>query len=437
VQLSSHPIRLSSSGQRWRTTPFMRTMAATSPPVLKVRPSVAVSLVYASSAVTWTSFALLGVVLPFRFQALGLSVVEYGVAIAILALGMLLTESFWGVLAFRIGNIRPIVGLGIVVVLIYAAIGFSTTFLTLAVSLGLLGALVIFPVPLMRWMALTALGPGTGGRGTGLFGLFFGTGIVAGTALGPFIYVDFGFTVLTVVIMASYSAGVALTVFLPWDQVALPRREPGFTRHVRAVFTTPFVIAAVLVVLALLVKSLVWSFLQYYSVTPFQGTPTEAGYVIGAAQATSLVAGVLLGILVDRWGPGRSAPFGFVLMALGTCGTLFSSTYSEMVGATMLFAVGVGWLSAGLLPLALSPVPRPLQGTAIGVFGSFEDFGLLIGPILISTVYATYGVRSVFLTVTLLAVAGAVVSLLSYRSPRATPLDSGGTGAAEPHPTHD
>jgi len=412
-------------------------MAQVPPPTLRVRPSVAVSLVYVSSAVTWTSFALLGVVLPFRFQALGLSVVEYGVAIAILALGMLLTESFWGVLAFRIGNVRPIIGLGIVVALIYAAIGVSTTFPTLAISLGLLGALVIFPVPLMRWMALTALGPGTGGRGTGLFGLFFGAGIIAGTTLGPFIYVDFGFTVLTVAIVASYSVGVALTVFLPWDKVALPPREPGFTRHVRAVITRPFVIAAVLVVLALLVKSLVWSFLQYYSVTPFHGTPTEAGYVIGGAQATSLVAGVLLGILVDRWGPGRSAPFGFVLMALGTFGTLLSSSYGEMVGSTMMFAVGVGWLSAGLLPLALSPVPRPLQGTAIGVFGSFEDVGLLIGPILISTVYATYGVRTVFLVVALLAVAGALVSLLSYRPTRGIPLESGSTVSAEPHLTHD
>jgi len=406
-------------------------MAETSPPVPSFRPSVAVSLVYASTAVTWASYALLAVALPFRFQSLGLSVVEYGVAIAALALGMLLTESVWGVLAFRVGNARTILGFGIASALVYVAIGVSTTFVTLAISLGLLGALFIFQVPLMRWMALTALGPGTGGRGTGLYGLFSGAGLVAGTALGPFIFVDFGFADLTVLIVASYAVGVALMVILPWHQVALPPQQSGFARHLRGVFTRPFAIVASLVILAFIAKSLVWNFLQYYSVFLFHGTPPEAGYVIGAAQTTSLLAGAALGILVDRWGPGRSTPFGFLLLALGAFGTLFSSSYVEMVGTTMLFSAGVGWLSASLLPLALAPVPRPLQGTAVGVFGSFEDLGLLIGPVLISAVYATYGARSIFFVVGVLTVVGALFPILLRHPDRRTPLGSEGTGPAQ------
>ena len=405
-------------------------MSENSPSTPSYRVSVAVSLVYASTAVTWGSYALLAVALPFRFQSLGLSVVEYGVAIASLALGMLLTESVWGVLAFRVGNTRTIVGLGIASGLVYAVIGVSTTFLTLAISLGLLGALFIFQVPLTRWMALTALGPGTGGRGTGLYGLFSGAGLVAGTALGPIIFVDFGFLDLTVVVVASYAVGVALLVLLPWNRVTLPPRQPGFVRQVRAVFTRPFAIVVSLVILAFIAKSLVWNFLQYYSVFLFHGTPSDAGYVIGAAQATSLVAGAALGILVDRWGPGRSTPFGFVLLTLGAFGTLFSSSYGEMVGTTMLFSAGVGWLSASLLPLALAPVARPLQGTAIGVFGSFEDFGLLIGPILISAVYAGYGVQSIFLVVGVIAAVGAVFSFLLRRPDRGIPRGSESTGPA-------
>lgn len=131
----------------------------------RVRPTIAVSLVYASTSVVWASYALLAVALPFRFQSLGLSVVQYGIAAAALALGMLVTESVWGVLSFRIANVRTVLVLGIAVALVYLAIGASNTFLMLVVSLGLLGALIIFQVPLMRWMALTALGPGTGEGG--------------------------------------------------------------------------------------------------------------------------------------------------------------------------------------------------------------------------------------------------------------------------------
>ncbi|MDA4116414.1 MAG: MFS transporter [Thaumarchaeota archaeon] len=371
-----------------------------------------VALVYASTALSWASYSLLIVVLPFRFQSLGLSVVQYGIAVAIFALGMLLTEASWGVLAFRIGNVRTILSLGIVVALIYVAVGVSDSFLTLTVSLGLLGALGIFQVPLVRWMALTSLGPGTAGRGTGFFGLFTGVGLVLGTAIGPLIYVGLGFSALTVAVVGFYLVGTALIVVLPWSRVTLPPRQPGFVRHVREVANRPFLLAAVMVVFAFVARALVSNFLQYYSVSLFHGTPSEAGYVIGAALGASLASGALLGTVVDRWGPARSAPFGFVLVALGTFGTLFSSSYAEMIGATVIFATGLGWLSASVLPLALGPVPLALQGTAVGVFGSFEDLGLLIGPIVISAAYAAYGVDSIFMVVGAVALAGLLFSLV-------------------------
>jgi MFS family permease len=384
-----------------------------------------VALVYASTALSWASFSLLVVVLPFRFQSLGLSVVQYGSAVAVFASGMLLTEALWGVLAFRVGNVRTILSLGIAVAIIYAAVGVADSFLTLVVTLALLGALGIFQVPLVRWMALTSLGPGTAGRGTGYFGLFSGVGLVAGTAIGPLVYVESGFSALTVAVVAFYLAGIALIVVLPWRQVTLPPRQPGFVRHVREVVTRPFLLAASIVVLAFVARALVWNFLQYYSVSLFHGTPAEAGYAIGAAQGASLTSGALLGTVVDRWGPGRSTPFGFVLVTLGTFGTLLSSSYAEMVGATVVFATGLGWLSASILPLALGPVPPRLQGTAVGVFGSFEDFGLLVGPILISAVYAAYGASSIFPVVGAVAIAGLLLSLGLRRADdgRASRLD--------------
>ena len=391
-----------------------------------------VALVYASTALSWASYSLLIVVLPFRFQSLGLSVVQYGIAVAIFALGMLLTEGVWGVLAFRIGNVRTILFLGIVVALIYAAIGVSDSFLTLTVSLGLLGALGIFQVPLVRWMALTSLGPGTAGRGTGFFGLFTGVGLVLGTAIGPLIYVEFGFSALTLAVVAFYLVGLALIVLIPWRRVTLPPRQPGFVRHVREVAARPFLLAATMVVFAFVARALVSNFLQYYSVSLFHGTPSEAGYVIGAALGASLASGALLGTVVDRWGPARSAPFGFVLVTLGTFGTLLSSSYAEMIGATVVFATGLGWLSASILPLALGPVPLRLQGTAVGVFGSFEDLGLLIGPILISAAYAAYGVDSIFLVVGGVALAGLLFSLILRNADRPRPSQLGEVFGAGP-----
>lgn len=379
------------------------------------RPSLILGLVYASTAVVWASDSLLSVTLPFRFQALGLSVFQYGVAVSAFALGMLATESLWGVLAFRIAKPWTILVLGAAVLLLYFAIAMSTTFIALTVSLAFFGMLVIFPVPLFRWMALIARGPGTEGSGTGRFGLFFGCGMVAGSAVGPFLYETIGFHSLAGVILGTYAVGLALMAVLPWEKTQLPRSEPGTLSPVRRVLTLPFLCAASLAVISYLTFTLIVNFLQIYSVGVFHGTPTDAGYVIGFARATILAAGFLLGASVDRFGPARTAPFGFLLVAAGAFGTLFSPSYAGMIASTTVLAAGLGWLSACLLPLGLATIPRPLQGTAVGVFGSFEDLGLLVGPVLISAVYSAYGADSAFTLVGIIALGGALLAGL-YRS---------------------
>jgi len=401
--------------------------------VTRFRPTVVVGLVYSSTAVVWASYSLLSVSLPFRFQALGLSVVQYGVAIAVFALGMLVTETVWGVLAFRIGNLRTILALGVLVLALYLAIAMSTSFVALVVSLGLFGALVIYPVPLFRWMAMIAGGPGTEGTGTGRYGLFFGSGMVVGSALGPFVYATLGFATLMVVVLGTYATGLALMALLPWQEARLPRAERGTLSLVRRVMTAPFLFASLLAVVSFLALTLIVNFLQLYSVGTFHGTQADAGYVIGLARATLLVAGFVLGGVVDRFRPLRSMPFGFLLIALGALGTWLSGTYAEMVGATIVLAAGMGWLSAGLLPLALDTMPVPLQGTAVGVFGSFEDLGLLIGPIVISAAYAAYGVGAIFLLVAVLALAAAVLAGVAWAA-RWGPWRSSPSTSSEPSP---
>ena len=396
--------------------------------VTRAGPTTTVVLVYASTTVVWTSYALIAVALPFRFQALGLSVVQYGIALGVFAFGMLLTESFWGVLAFRIGSLRTILALGAVVMALFAAIDLSTSFITLTVVLGLFGAIVVFPVPLFRWMAMIAGGPGTEGSGTGRYGVFFGGGMVAGSALGPLLYVALGFGGLTVVVLSVYAGGLALMGVLPWKETQLPIVERGSFSLVRRVLTSPFLFAAGLVVVAYVALSLIVNFLQIYSVSSFNGTPAAAGYVIGLARATLLFAGFALGGTVDRWRPIRTVPFGFLLIALGAFATIFSASYAEMVGSTLVLATGIGWLTAGLLPLALETVPTRLQGTAVGVFGSFEDLGLLVGPVAISLAYANVGSWSIFVLVGALALVASLLSVLFRRIGRTPTLRSLGSG---------
>ena len=367
--------------------------------------------VYLYTMGTWASYALVIVVLPFRFQDLGLSVVEYGIALAVYAFGTLATEGLWGYLAFRIGSVRWLGSLAVVTAVSLFALGFTSSFPLLVALLGIYGALVVYSTPLMRWIGMTASGPGTASRGIGLLGLFFGAGMTAGTAVGPVLYSLGGFWLNLYAGTALLLVSTIPLLLVRWDAVSLPQGRPRADRSLKALLERRFALATALVVLFFMVLTLETSFLQYYSIDLFGGTVEEAGYVIGAGRAVALVSGVVLGGFVDRWGHSRAAPLGFLLLAVGAVGTWASASYGEMVAATLVLACGVGWLSVSLLPMALSSILPEHQGTAVGVFGSFEDLGLILGPLVFGLVYANLGARDLFPVAAALALLGGILAL--------------------------
>lgn len=379
--------------------------------------------VYLATLGTWSAYALVTVVLPFRFQELGLSVVEYGVALAIYALGTLATEGLWGYLAFRIGSPRWLGGLGLVTVVSMVALGFARSFPAFVLVLAVYGMLVVYSTPLIRWIGLTASGPGTESRGLGRLGLFFGIGLSLGTAVGPLLFTIGGFWLNLAVGAAVFVLGTVPLLRVSWPDVPLPRARTGGFRSLGALLERQFLVATVLVVLFFMVYTLVTNFLQYYSLGLFHGSIEQSGYIIGGARAVSVVAGVLLGSQIDRWGPGRTAPVGFLLLGVGAVGTWFSLDYSEMAAATMVLAAGTGCLSVSLLPMALARILPAHQGTAVGVFGSFEDLGLVLGPLLLGAVYEAWGPRALFPVTGVLAFAGLGLALAARASRAADKID--------------
>jgi MFS family permease len=373
-------------------------------------------LVYLATLGTWGSYALIIVVLPFRFEELGLSVVEYGAALGIYALGTLATEGLWGYLAFRIGSARALGILGGATAVSMLALGFARSFEVFAALLGLYGMLVVYSTPLIRWMGMTAAGPGRASKGLGLLGLFFGVGLSSGTAAGPVIYSLGGFWLSVVVAASVFAVSTVPLLLVPWSSVRLPKARTRAVGSFRMVVERQFVLATGLVILYFMAYTLVTNFLQYYSIDLFHGTVDEAGYVIGAARGAAVISGVVLGSAVDRWGAHRAAPAGFLLLAGGALGTWLAPNYTGMIAASLLAATGAGWLGVTLLPMALAHIPTAHQGTAVGVFGSFEDLGLILGPVLLGVVYAQWGPRELFPVVAALSLLAAILALAARGS---------------------
>jgi MFS family permease len=369
------------------------------------------TLVFLSVGLTGASSSVLAVSLPFRFQALNLSVFDYGLVVGGYALGMLLLETFWGTHAFRLANTRWILVLGAGVLALIILLGFLTTFVPLILDYTALGAMVIFLVPLQRFVGMHAQGPTSEGQGVGRTWAFFGVGLAVGSAIGPLLFTTFGFAGDIVVSALLFVGAIATAVLTPWLAARLPAVPENSVSGFRAVASLPFIRVSLIVVAAFVISSLPSNYLPYYAVTFYGTTQAETGYILGAARLVSLIASFFLGSWGDRRGHPRAVLISFFLLIVGVAGTWFAPNAIVMIFSTLVLFVGIGWLSSSLLPLALAPIPTRDRGSAIGLFGSMEDLGLLMGPVLYGTVWSGWGAQTIFPVAMIAAILGLALTI--------------------------
>ena len=376
-------------------------------------------MVYASLALGAASSSVISVSLPFRFLALGLPVDNYGIVVGGYALGMLLLEAFWGRLAFRLAVRRWIVVLGGVVVALVLVLGFLPTFLPLLLDYTALGAIFIFLIPLQRFVGMHAQGPSSEGRGVGRTSAFWGVGFALGSAAGPVIFTTFGFRADVTVSAMLFGGSIVTSAIAPWRSARLPALATNAPSGLRTM-SLSLARVSLLVVAAFIIFSFPSSYLPYYAVVFYGISRPGTGYILGAARLVSLLASFFLGSWGDRRGHPQAVLISFFLLAAGIAGTWFAPNAVGMTAATLLMFVGWGWLGASLLPLAMAPIATRQRGSAIGLYGSMEDLGLLLGPVIFGFVWSYWGGVNLFPVALAVAIMGFVLTLpFVFRWPEA------------------
>jgi DHA1 family multidrug resistance protein-like MFS transporter len=335
-------------------------------------------------------------VLPLYIETLGIGIVGWSTLAAMFALGMFLFEWVWGSLSDRT-NRRHLLILSLLcmsaIFILYTRHGSFFFFLVLQLVSGAVGVVV---GPTTRASVSEESSLKSAGLYASVWWVFSSIGRIIGPLIGTYIAQSWSFEY-------SFYASSALSVFLifivlwsfpPSRQLAGRTKSMiyGLNSTLRRRSAQFLFLSAIF---AFMGFSIVRAFLPLYASERVGMSTVEVGTLISTVAASQLVAILLLGWFSDRFGRKPMTILGFLLCSGSFLLYLFANTAYQI--SLVSIAAGLGLSATSLLLAIVSDVtPRRMYGTAVGIYGSCEDLGIILGPLVYGLVWSTIGPVYIF-----------------------------------------
>ncbi len=382
----------------------------------------------AAFSVSTLATGVTAIAIPLELRQLHATPTETGLALSAFGLGMTLFEGVWGALADRVGYRVPLIASQVLyagallllahahtVVLVAGAYVFASAMMVAAGPLGRSFLGTTLPARMRatglafisaQWVIVGALGSGLGGQ---LIDRVPIEQVLSFTAILPLA-----------------AAGLLYLVFRGYRETRgiwggeealppLPESKPQYS------FLRVMVITAAIVLLmeigaggeAALLPLLVTDHLKLSAAT--------AG---GAILIVGLFTGVLLvpgGMASDRWGRRWTMVAGGLLSAAGFAVYAIAGSFSVLVVGAGLRAVGSALVWPAATAWISEAAPHRRHALVMGIFGEFENFGVMLGPIAGGLAWSAFGIQAAFVTYAVASVATALVAgiAVAARSPGA------------------
>jgi MFS family permease len=348
-----------------------------------------------------------GPVMPLYVESLGIGILGWSLLAASSALGMFILEWMWGALFDRVdGRLLLILSVLSMSVLfpLYTIQGFIPYFLILQFLTGALG---VGAGPITRAYVSNESPKESVGMFASLWWAFYIVGRTIGPLLGAFIAQVWSFH------YSFYASALLAVATVPLILAGFPKSErpkrKGSLNIVRGlksalqVRSVGFLLMAAL--FAFMGASLIRSFLPLYASEQVQMSTLEVGVLISATSAAQLIAMPLLGWASDRFGRNRTVLLGFCFTSVAFLLFFLVRNSSQLILASLIVSVGLSASSMLLLSLTPDVAGDESYGTVVGVYGSSEDAGVILGPLVFGFIWSTY-------TPVLIFAAGAITQLV-------------------------
>jgi DHA1 family multidrug resistance protein-like MFS transporter len=327
-------------------------------------------------------------ILPFYTESMGAGGTELGLLVASYAVMRLICGPVWGGLSDRLGR-KPILLLGI------SGYAFTMIWFGLATQLWMLFAARILSGILSSATAPTTMayiGDSTAEKersgGMGMLGAAAGIGTIIGPALGGFLAGESLSTPFYLAAVLSVLALLLAWLFLPESLPTGNRQKPENQEGIldlrlwMETIRSPIGILFALTFISTCGLMLFAGVFGLYALERYGFGPQEVGMMMMVLGLVSALAqGVLAGPLTRRWGETAVISGGMLATAAGFGLMLLANNSATIMLATAFFGTATALQIPALTSLTSRRATVP-QGVAMGLSNSFVSLGRIFGPLM-------------------------------------------------------
>jgi MFS family permease len=384
------------------------------PRLRRVLPAYATLLLW---NVSW-SVTITGPVLPLYIESLGIGIAEWSTLAAAFALGMFLFEWMWGSLSDRTNRKHLLVFSLLCMSALFVLYTLHGSFFFFLVLQLLSGAVGVVVGPTTRASVSEESSSQSAGLYASVWWVFWSIGRIIGPLIGAYIAQSWSFEYS---FYASSALSILLILVVLWS-FPQSRQSAGKSRSMihgvnSTLRTHPAQFLFLAAIFAFMGNSIVRTFLPLYASGRVGMSTVQIGTVISTVAACQLVSILFLGWVSDRFGRKFMAIVWFLLCSGSFLLYLLASTAYQIFLVSIV--VGLG-LSASSLLLSLVPnvTPKRMYGTVVGIYGSSEDLGAILGPLVYGFVWSAVGPVYIFLasSITQILAAALVFAIKKERS---------------------
>lgn len=331
-------------------------------------------------------FGVIIPVMPFYVLHFGATSLHLGLLMATFSVMQFLCAPYWGDLSDRIGR-RPVLLIGLAgYVLSFLIMAYANALWMLFLSRIVGGVLSSATLP----TALAYIGDTTSheqrGAGMGILGAAMGLGVIFGPAIGGGL-AGFGITAPFLFSAALAFVVLVVAIFVLPESLAPGLRAVtkaesggrfGSLREALKGSLAPFYGLAFITSFGAANMESVFAF---FAADKLGFGPPEMGFVFLVMGVVGVVLqGVAVGRLITRFGEERVLRAGLAIGAAGFVLITFSFNMLSLLLFVSVMSVGMG-LQRPTISSLLSKRTSAGQGTTMGLQGSFDSLGRVIGPV--------------------------------------------------------